>query len=126
PGRRGPPVRDARDGPRPAHDSGGPRHMIQRTIDDAVATRLAGALLEAAERRVAIDPLTDSYPALTQADAYAIQEVVARRRREAGERVVGWKIGLTSAAMQQQLGVDQPDYGPLLTGHLVDGDAPVP
>jgi 2-keto-4-pentenoate hydratase len=56
---------------------------------------------------------------MTPADAYAVQAVVAARRRAAGETVIGWKLGLTSAAMQQQLGVDQPDYGPLLTGHDV-------
>ena len=36
-----------------------------------------------------------------------------------GETIVGWKIGLTSAAMQQQLGVDQPDYGPILSAGVV-------
>ena len=53
------------------------------------------------------------------ADAYAIQQRVVAGRLTDGARIVGWKIGLTSLAMQQQLGVDQPDYGPILDGWLV-------
>lgn len=45
--------------------------------------------------------------------AYKVQEVNNHKRIEAGEKVVGKKIGLTSFAVQKQLGVDQPDYGML-------------
>ena len=48
------------------------------------------------------------------ADAYAVQLANIDLRRSAGDRVLGRKIGLTSLAMQTQLGVDQPDYGHLL------------
>ncbi len=83
-------------------------------IPEAVRKELADALYWAEKRREPIEPLTERYPELTVADAYAIQaEVIARKVRE-GARVVGKKIGLTSPAMQQMLGVDQPDYGYLL------------
>lgn len=56
-------------------------------------------------------PSTGNYPDLDIEGAYAVQTRNLQRRISAGEVVVGRKIGLTSRAMQQQLGVDQPDYG---------------
>lgn len=94
--------------------------MTNRTIDDDVATTLAAHLLEASRSQVAIAPLTASRPDLTASDAYAIQQRVVATRLDVGETIIGWKLGLTSKAMQNQLGVDQPDYGPILSGYLVD------
>jgi 2-keto-4-pentenoate hydratase len=56
--------------------------------------------------------------------AYCVQEILLERRLAAGERLVGRKIGLTSPAAQAQLGVDQPDSGPLLDP-MVRADADV-
>ena len=47
-------------------------------------------------------------------------------RIAAGERIVGWKVGLTSGAMQQMLGVDQPDYAAVLSGWLLEDGAAIP
>jgi 2-keto-4-pentenoate hydratase len=78
--------------------------------------------LRAAERdRAPIAPLTESYPGLEPADAYAIQLRNIRRRTAP---VVGHKVGLTSAAMQQMMGVDEPDYGHLLADMRIAEDAP--
>lgn len=99
--------------------------MIDRSIDDATAVALAERLQAATRSRVAVPPLTAEHPALTPADAYAIQQRVVATRIAAGEHVVGWKLGLTSKAMQAQLGVDQPDYGPVLSGYLVDPETAV-
>ncbi|MFF7656389.1 2-keto-4-pentenoate hydratase [Streptomyces sp. NPDC007983] len=75
----------------------------------------AARLLREAERRVTpIGPLSELMPGLTVADAYAVQRDNITRRLTAGATVVGHKVGLTAAAMQQLLGVDEPDFGHLL------------
>lgn len=79
------------------------------------------ALLSAYETRDPIDPLIGTYPDLTLDDAYAIQLAQIERRTSRGATVQGHKVGLTSAAMQRALGVDQPDYGNLLSGMFHSG-----
>jgi 2-keto-4-pentenoate hydratase len=83
-------------------------------------------LLDAYRSGKTLAPLSSTYPGLTIDDAYAIQQRQTATRVEAGAGIVGFKIGLTSAAMQQQLGVDQPDYGHLFTDMLHAGDEPIP
>ena len=77
---------------------------------------IAGMLLEAYASRTPVEPLTSTHPGLTVEDAYQVQLLQVARWQGAGAQVAGHKVGLTSAAMQRQLGVDQPDYG-----HLLDG-----
>jgi 2-keto-4-pentenoate hydratase len=56
--------------------------------------------------------------------AYAVAALNTRARLTEGRRIVGKKIGLTSRAVQQQLGVDEPDFGMLFDDmELLDGDA---
>jgi 2-oxopent-4-enoate/cis-2-oxohex-4-enoate hydratase len=75
---------------------------------EAIAESLYQARLQAAP----VDPLTARYPALSIADAYAISETNLKRRTgQGGARLVGKKIGLTSRAVQKQLGVEEPDFG---------------
>jgi 2-keto-4-pentenoate hydratase len=66
---------------------------------------------EAARTSTPCRPVRDLIGADDVAAGYAVQEQLADRRRAAGARVVGHKIGLTSPAVQRQLGVDQPDFG---------------
>jgi 2-keto-4-pentenoate hydratase len=76
---------------------------------------IARALHLAEEQRVPLPPLSETYEELTAEQAYAIQSAwLDIKRRERPVRLVGHKIGLTSLAMQQLLGIDQPDYGFLL------------
>ena len=85
--------------------------------------RAAERLEEAARSRKPCPPLRDLMGPDDVESAYAVQQAVAARRRAAGARVVGRKIGLTSHAVQQQLGVDQPDFGVLFEDmQFADGD----
>ncbi|HEV8425979.1 MAG TPA: fumarylacetoacetate hydrolase family protein [Actinomycetes bacterium] len=76
---------------------------------------LARSLHQARRDRVPVPPLTEARPGLTAAEAYAIQHRLVELLQADGEGdIVGYKLGLTSRPMQQQLGIDQPDYGPVL------------
>jgi 2-keto-4-pentenoate hydratase len=86
---------------------------------------IADELLAAYASGQTVPPLTATYPGLTVDAAYAIQERQVATRTGLGASIVGFKIGLTSAAMQQQLGVDQPDYGHLLTDMVHAADTPI-
>jgi 2-keto-4-pentenoate hydratase len=92
---------------------------MARTLDDDTVIDLADRLGSAELTREPIDPISTAHPSMTPADAYAVQQVITRRCVDAGSRVLGWKLGLTSAAMQAQLGVDQPDFGPILSDRVV-------
>ena len=82
-----------------------------------------GAALHAALRdRRTIPPLSARDPTLTIDDAYRISLDFLARRIAEGERVVGKKIGATSKAVQDMLGVHQPDFGFLTDAMFVDGD----
>jgi 2-keto-4-pentenoate hydratase len=92
-----------------------------------VATReeLAADLAQAERSREAIAPLTAAYPDIDVVDAYEIQLINIRQRVAEGARVLGHKVGLSSKAMQQMMGVDEPDYGHLLDEMQVFEDTSV-
>ena len=87
---------------------------------------LARTLFDAQERRIPVPPLSEVDASLTVSDAYAIQHLNIGRRIEGGRRRVGRKIGLTSRAMQQALGVYEPDFGVLLDDMFVEDWDAVP
>jgi len=95
-------------------------------IDGDLITELARRLHQAERRCSPIPPLTDAYPDLTVADAYAVQRALIARKLEEGARVVGWKIGLTSRPMQQMFGIDTPDFGHLLDAMALPSGSELP
>ena len=74
----------------------------------------ARALQEAERTKQPIAPLTDTYEVISADDAYRIQLAQIAEKQTNGDRVKGLKIGLTSKAMQDMLGVYTPDYGFIL------------
>jgi 2-keto-4-pentenoate hydratase len=80
---------------------------------DSVA-KAAGTLLDAYASRTPVSPLTAIHSGISVDDAYAIQLAQVTAWTSAGAVVKGHKVGLTSMAMQKQLGVNQPDFGVLL------------
>jgi 2-keto-4-pentenoate hydratase len=83
----------------------------------------AEMLDEAARTTVPIEPLTRLFDGLDVNDAYQIQMINIRRREGRGSRIKGYKVGLTARAMQLMLGVNEPDYGHLLSDMFFnDGD----
>jgi 2-keto-4-pentenoate hydratase len=87
---------------------------------------IADTLWHAQQRQpfAAVPPVRDAIGALdgdTLDNAYRVQQINTQRQLDAGARLVGRKIGLTSAAVQAQLGVDQPDFG-MLFDHMAYGD----
>jgi 2-keto-4-pentenoate hydratase len=88
----------------------------------AVAAALDGA---AVQRRALERPFTDGDSGLDAVTAYDVQRLVVAKRLERGARVVGAKLGLTSAAKQRQMEVSEPLYGWLTSDMLVDPVAPV-
>ena len=93
----------------------------------SVATRdeLAADLAQAERSREPIAPLTSAHPDIDVVDAYEIQLINIRQRVAEGARILGHKVGLSSLAMQQMMGVDEPDYGHLLDEMQVFEDVPV-
>ena len=90
-------------------------------IDNAVAA------LDAAERtRVQTGLLSLKHPVMTMDDAYAVQKAWVARKLAAGRTQIGWKIGLTSKAMQSALNIDIPDSGVLFDDMLFEEGATIP
>ena len=99
-------------------------------MTDELRAAAAAALWEADQTKVPIAPLTETWPELDVVDAYEIQRANIGRRVDAGARVRGHKVGLSAKAMQDMLGVHEPDYGHLLDDmfcfeHDVDPHGPL-
>jgi 2-keto-4-pentenoate hydratase len=85
---------------------------------------IAERLLEAYRTGIAISPIRSAVQGV--AAAYAIQQESVAQWQRQGRRLVGQKIGLTSKAVQDQLGVGEPDFGALFADMILESGAVVP
>jgi 2-keto-4-pentenoate hydratase len=93
-------------------------------VSSSTAESRARALYIARRDRIPILPFTDSDSNLGMRDGYDIQQELVKLLVQDGDRVIGHKVGATSEAMQRLIGIDSPDYGPILASTLYrDGDA---
>src|SRR6516225_8688531 len=110
------------------------RTYVLRSIlmsDSKRIVALATRLREAEASRNVIEPVRGEIalggiPLDDIATAYAVQQANVDLRVANGERIVGRKIGLTSLAVQKQLGVDQPDFGALFASMAYGDSQPMP
>lgn len=86
----------------------------------------AARLTAAATTHTPCDPVRDILPDATIGDAYAVQQLVAAMAARPGRRAVGRKIGLTSPAVQEQMGVGEPDFGVLYSDMAYGDSQPIP
>src|SRR4051812_34414965 len=88
----------------------------------SISDEISRDILRAYETGIAIPPVRDRISGVPA--AYEVQRATVRIWSERGRKLAGQKIGLTSKAIQTQLGVDEPDYGALFADMiLADGDS---
>jgi 2-keto-4-pentenoate hydratase len=95
-------------------------------IMDNPINQAAELLWNSAETQKTVPPVREIISATDIDTAYQVQQVNVEKRLARGEQIVGKKIGLTSFAVQKQLGVDQPDYGMLFNTTQVDNGGSLP
>src|SRR5215468_11261568 len=101
------------------------RSIREGDVDGKTIERLGDELFDAWQSRTPMGQLTELHPSMTIDEAYGIQQRTIARRRQSGVRVVGKKIGLTSKVVQKMLGVDQPDFGYLLSDMVYGEGEPI-
>ncbi|GAA1819660.1 2-oxo-hept-4-ene-1,7-dioate hydratase [Agromyces neolithicus] len=94
-------------------------------LDPSRISAIAEELATAERDRTTVPLLTARNPGMTVDDAYAVQKRWADSRREAGARLVGRKIGLTSKVMQVATGITEPDYGVIFDDMVLESGASV-
>lgn len=100
--------------------------MAHTVVDGKAVAQAADRLARAVDEGRPVAPVRDLLGEHDLDAAYAVQQELTRRRLERGATIVGRKIGLTSAAVQRQLGVDRPDFGVLFADMNASLEAEVP
>jgi 2-oxopent-4-enoate/cis-2-oxohex-4-enoate hydratase len=95
-------------------------------MEPTLITSLGDELFAALTGCHVVEPLTNRHPHISIDDAYGVQQHLMARRLAAGERIVGKKIGVTSQAVMNMLGVQQPDFGMLTDAMQYRDGAEIP
>jgi 2-oxo-hept-3-ene-1,7-dioate hydratase len=89
-------------------------------------TKVVDSLLEAHRTKIQTTRPSALYPDIEFEDAYAISAEFAQRQADAGEKIIGYKVGLTSLAMRRSSKIDEPDYGYLYESMMYADGAKIP
>ena len=95
-------------------------------LDPTVRAKIVDDLIEAWRGRKALPLLSKTYPGIEIEDAYRIQEAFVARRVAAGARIKGYKVGLTSKAMQAMSGATEPDFSAMTDDLFIPESTPTP
>ena len=94
-------------------------------LTDKIIEEIADQLMEAENNRCPMKPISERFPGLSYDDAYAIQLRTIDKKVKSGAVVVGRKIGLTSKAMQNLIGIDEPDFGIIVDNKVFREGEPI-
>ena len=95
------------------------------SLDQAARNEIAEALREAHRTGSPIPRLTATYPDMDVEDAYRVQEIFIARRLAEGARIKGYKVGLTSKAMQEMAGASEPDFSAMTDDMFLPESTPI-
>ncbi|NYJ20373.1 2-oxo-hept-4-ene-1,7-dioate hydratase [Glaciibacter psychrotolerans] len=95
-------------------------------LEPSQIEEIADELFAADRSRSTVPRLTARYPGMTVEDAYAVQSLWKQRGIDAGRRLVGRKIGLTSKVMQVATGITEPDYGVIFDDMVYENGSTIP
>lgn len=96
------------------------------SLSDAQIQAAADTLFEAEVNREQANAITLTHPDMTMDDAYAVQSAWVQKKLAAGDKTIGYKIGLTSRVMQRAMKIDVPDYGVLLESMRFEDGSEIP
>lgn len=94
-------------------------------LTDSERAQVVSALLEANQTKIQTTRPSALFPDIEFEDSYAISAGVAQKQQEAGAKLIGYKVGLTSIAMRRSSKIDEPDFGFLYDHFLIEDGAKV-
>ncbi|MEQ1494889.1 MAG: fumarylacetoacetate hydrolase family protein [Novosphingobium sp.] len=94
-------------------------------LDAATRSQIVADLFGTYRSRQSLPLLTQTYPAIEVDDAYAIQQAFVAERIKKGRQVRGYKVGLTSKAMQEMSGATEPDFSAMTDDLFLPEDTPI-